>query len=275
LLGQVLPGLNAIEALRWYVGGWPSPGPLANLGIGGSNVQIDAAGYGYGGNFWQRQIATAAGPITVASMKRDVLAEVAGSLNVAEVEQPAQIWLHSDDVSGSKIAGLANQILYLRARGVSRGNARFLHRLTTQLGVDSNDALNTAERLLDARLVSPIGGRYELQTHAGEFPTWTTVGQSEAGGGVLPSAPPDFQSPPLDWFRGVDLYGGSNATGLWAHAALAMQRPGTAAVSNRAIPAQPSPAAPPAESVVAPRAKPKAEIVPPPPIPSPPEPGPK
>ena len=81
--------MSTIEALRWYVGGWPSPGALQGLGIGGPNVQLDAEGYGLSGFFWQRQLSTPAGPMTVASMKRDVLTEVAGSLNiVVTLQQP-------------------------------------------------------------------------------------------------------------------------------------------------------------------------------------------
>jgi hypothetical protein len=247
LIGQVLPGLNAIESLRWYVGGWPAPGTLQGLGIGAPGVRTDAEGYGFGGGFWQRQIATPAGPMTVASMKRDVLAEIIGGMNIIEAPQPAQIWLHVGDVSNSKMAGLANQFGYLRVRGVSRGNANFLHSLATQLGVPPDQALDAAQKLLDARLVSPTGGRYELQTRAGEFPTWAATAQAEGTRrGLLPSPPAGFQSPPLDWLRGVDLYGGTDTMGLWAHAEILMQRPNANAASA-------------GESIIAPRAKPQAE----------------
>jgi hypothetical protein len=278
VLGQLLPGLGAIEALRWYVGGWPAPGALQGLGIGGPGVQLDAEGYGFGGGFWQRQIATPAGPITVASLKRDVVAEIAGGLNIIETQLPAQLWLHVGDISNSKIAGLANKFGYLRARGVARGNANFLHSLTTQLGVPPDQALDEARRLLDARLVSPIGGRYELQSRAGEFPTWAATAQAEGPrSGLLPTPPAGFQSPPLDWLRGVDLYGGTDTTGLWAHAEILIQRPDANATNS-------------GESIAAPRTKPQAEgpaqtaapkppipsrPIPSRPIPSPPEPGPK
>jgi hypothetical protein len=276
LIGQVLPGLSAIEALRWYVGGWPTTGALQGLGIGGPGVQTDAEGYGFGGGFWQRQIGSPAGPITVASMKRDVVAEVAGSMNIVEAPQSAQIWAHVGDISNSKIAGLANQFGYLRARVASRGNANFLHSLTTQLGVLPDKALDVAQTLLDARLVSSTGGRYELQTGAGEFPTWGATAPAEGPRrGLLPNPPAGFQSPPLDWFRGVDLYGGSDTTGLWAHAVLVMQRPDVAATANTNN----------GEAIAAPRVKPQASYPAPsaapnppaslPPIPSPPAPGPK
>ena len=288
VVGQIINGVNTFEALRWYIGGWPSPGPLTKLGIGGPNVQYDAAGFGLGGLFWQRQIAGPSGPITVASFKRDVVAEVSGGLNVVESGEPAQLWFRSGDISSSKIAGLANQIGYMTARSVSRGNANFLHRLTTQLGVPPDQALETAQKLLDAKLVSPIGGRYELQSSPGTFPTWAVAGQAAGGGGLLPTPPPGFLSPPLEWFRGADLIAGSDATGLWAHGQIAMQQPQpTAAIAGQTPPAS-------AEPIAAPRAKPpappapsaiptrpptpppqKSGAVPPPPIPSPPAPGPK
>lgn len=298
LISQVLNGINTIEALRWYVGGWPSPGSLQAIGIGGPNVQQDAEGFGFGGGFWQRQIGSPAGTITVASQKRDVVAEVAGSLSVVEAEHPAQIWLHAGDISDSRVAALANQLGFMLERGISRGNEHLLHRLTTQLGVPPEQALDVAQNLLDARLVSPIGGRYELQNRAGEFPTWTLAGLPDGGrGGLLPAPPPDFQVPPLNWLRGIDAYGGSDATGLWVHAEVAMQRPGTTAESGdsaRAKPqagpptglAPPPPAplsttAPPTAApptAVPPPAVPPSAVPPqvaPPPLPSPPEPGPK
>jgi hypothetical protein len=281
LIGQVLPGLSTIEALRWYVGGWPSPGALQSLGIGGPNVQMDAEGYGLSGLFWQRQIGTPAGPITVASTKRDVLTEIAGSMNIVEAQQPAQVWLHLGDVSNSKMAGLANQFGYLRARGVTHGNANFLHSLTTQLGVPPDQALDVAQKLLDARLVSPIGGRYELQTAAGEFPTWAANAPPQGPrSGLLPHPPAGFLSPPLDWLRGIDLYGGSDTTGLWAHAEILMQRP----EANGANPIEPAAIPSIFPSAIQP-VKPPAKPVPNPPaprrtieelpIPSPPVPGPK
>ena len=150
-----------------------------------------------------------------------------------------------------------------------------MHSLTTQLGILPDKALDAAQTLLDARLVSSTGGRYELQTAAGEFPTWAATAPAEGPRhGLLPSPPTGFQSPPLDWFRGVDLFGGTDATGLWAHAVLQMQRPDVAATTGNG------------EAIPAPRAKPQASYPAPPsatpnhpaslpPIPSPPAPGPK
>jgi hypothetical protein len=212
-------------------------------------------------------------------MKRDVLAEIVGGMKIVDAPEPAQVWLHVGDVSNSKMAGLANQFGYLRARGVSHGNGNFLHSLTTQLGVAPEQSLDVAQKLLNARLVSPIGGRYELQTRAGEFPTWAATAPAEGPRrGLLPTPPAGFQSPPLDWFRGVDLYGGTDATGLWAHAQLLMQRPDVSAQSSgetivtpRAKPQASYPAQPRAPNAPAPQPTP----VPKPPVPNPPEPGPK
>jgi hypothetical protein len=271
LIGQVVPVVSTIESLRWYIGGWPSPGGLERLGIGGPNVQTDAEGFGFGGGFWQRQISAPVGPITVASMKRDVVAEVAGNLDIVDAPQPAQIWLQAGDINGSRIAGLFNQIGYLRARSVSRGNQNFLDRLTTQLGVPPDQALRVAENLLNARVVSPIGGRYEMQNRGGEFPTWSLAGATEGRGGILAGGPPGFVTPPLNWLRGANVYGGTDTSGLWAHAELVMQRPDENATGGAGAPAgqraQPQ-AGPPIQSVL-----PAPTSVPPAPVPPPPAPG--
>lgn len=275
IVGKVLEGFSIVESLRWYIGGWPSPGGLQQLGVGDSNAQVDAEGFGFAKGLWQRQISTANGPITVASNKRDVVAEVAGGLNIVDTAQPAQIWLQIDDISNTRFAGLANQVGYMLARGVSRGNERFLHRMTTQLGVPPDQALDAGQKLLDARLISPIGGRFELLSGQGAFPSWSVATESGAssGAGVSLVAPAGYVSPPLDWFRGVKLYGGSDTRGLWAHAEVAMQRSAAEAPQNNSLPAPGQP-----RSVIAlPPPPAPATRVPPPavPIPSPPEPGPK
>ncbi len=263
IVGKVLEGFNVIESLRWYIGGWPSPGALAQLGVGTANVQVDPEGFGFASGLWQRQISSPSGPITVASTKRDVVAEVAGSLNIVETEQPAQIWLQVDDISSSRVAGLASQIGYMISRGVSRGNESFLHRLTTQLGIPPDQALDVGQRLLDAKIISPVGGRFELVSRQGEFPTWAVAADNGANEQMaLPLvAPAGYISPPFDWFRGVKLYGGTDSRGLWAHADLAIQRKPEGAAPNNTVapPGQPrSVIAPPQNSLPAPIPRPPA-----------------
>ena len=258
---------------------------LQSLGLAGPAVQFDADGFGQapGSAFWTRQT----GQFTVASRQRDLLADVTADMHVVDAPRPAQLWLHVGDVGDSKLVRLANTIGYMRARHVSQGNAQFLHLLTTQLGVPPERAMEVAQRLINARLVSPVGGQYELQTRAGEFPTWAATGlparslQRNSGGGLLGgsgggllggpgggllggggsgllaalSPPAGFQTPPLDWFRGLNLDFGATAGKIAAHAELDMQRPNldpTAAAKppdrQATRPATPPPPAPESDS---------------------------
>ncbi len=243
-------GGGGTNGVRLYFGAWPVPGLLQSLGLAGPGIPTDAEGYGQSkGGFWSRQV----GDFTVASRQRDVLADVTSDLRTIDAPRPAQAWLHVGDVSDSKLVRLANTVGYLRARHVASGNAHFLHSLVTQLGVPSDKAREVAERLLNARLVSPVGGGYELQTRDGRYPTWAATGlpKQQSGGGLLAglSPPEGFQTPPLDWFRGLDLDFSSVAGSLSGHAEIDMQRPNI-------------------ESIATPTATPPVKT-PPPPVPAP------
>ena len=62
-----------------------------------------------------------------------------------------------------------------------------------------------------------------------DFGRWTSTAlenQPPAGGNLLQSAaPPNFQAPPLNWFRGLDLEATMNEKNLSAHAEVIMQMP--------------------------------------------------
>jgi hypothetical protein len=61
------------------------------------------------------------------------------------------------------------------------------------------------------------------------FGRWTSTAleTSPASGGFLhPTVPPNFQAPPLNWFRGLNLEATMNEKNLSAHAEVIMQMPG-------------------------------------------------
>ena len=188
----------------------PGPGHLELVsGAGNPATPVDSNGFGQANDFYQRQM----GQMTVISPQQDLLAEVTPQLKVTSADD-AQVFLHVGDLSNSKLAGMANQFGYSRALRSRLGNMHYLQSLTTQLGVPPQQAMEVAERLADARLVSPLGGSYELLTRANQPPIWFATGlRNEAAGGttagatagMLPTPPSGFQTPPLDWFRGLDL----------------------------------------------------------------------
>jgi hypothetical protein len=234
---------------RYYVGAWPVPGLLTMFGAGNPATPVDANGFTQAGGFWQRQM----GQMTVISPQSDLLAEVTPALKMVSAPDDAQLFLHVGDLTSSKLAGMANQFGYSRARTIAFGNTHYLESLTTQLGVPPQKARDVAERLADARLVSPLGGGYELVSRGGGFPTWIpTALKNETVVGLFPTPPADFQSPPLNWFRGLELTLKNDPGKLLAvNSTVQMQRPAPPPESSRSeaapsetTPKTPSPPAP-------------------------------
>ena len=214
--GQFAPRGGFLRSVPFYLGGWPTTGILQILGIGRPEIPLDADGYGQGRLFAFRTV----GPITVGSPRRDMVAAVSPQLKLIDAPQPGQFWLHVGDVSQSKMAQFSNAMGYSRAREITIGNSHFLHSLSTQLGVAPEQALTVAEPLLDAQLVSPIGGHYELAKAEGQFPIWESTALKDQGSGM----PAGYLSPPLDWFRGLDADLVLEESQLSVNAQIIMQR---------------------------------------------------
>jgi hypothetical protein len=237
------------DLLVGYVGTTGELGPLAILNLG-IPAQSDAAGYAasrLGG--WRRQYDYAggagvpAGQFTVFSFQRDVLETVVPQLRFEKAARPAQIRLKVGDMSNARITPTINDLGYARTRETSLGNLRLLHALNQQLHVPLAACRDTAEKLLDAKLVCPLGGKYVLLRKSdGGYtgattvvngtlelpePQWTsTAVQPLPPGGILKiHAPKGYVSPPLNWFRGLDLDATMTEKTVSAHAEVIMQTP--------------------------------------------------
>jgi hypothetical protein len=219
--GQLELRGGLLGSVPFYLAAWPNPGILGLLGLGRSDSPRDPDGYGQTRMMWERQM----GPLTVAAPRREVLADVAPQLKIVDAARPAQLWLHVGDVTESKLTQFSNSLGYSRARSITLGNTHFLHLLTTQLGVAPEEALSVAERLLQAKLISPVGGKYDLVKPKEEFPFWTSTALATDGrGGPLGAVPEGFHSPPLDWFRGLDAELAVEQAKLSLDAEILMQR---------------------------------------------------
>ena len=86
-----------------------------------------------------------------------------------------------------------------------------------------------AEFLLDAKLICPLGGKYVLREANGEPPHWTSTALEQNRNAGRPPckvhAPAGYQSPPLSWFRGLDLDATMTEKNVSAHAEVIMQMP--------------------------------------------------
>ncbi|HEX3726557.1 MAG TPA: hypothetical protein VHV08_09960, partial [Pirellulales bacterium] len=186
---------SRLDGLQGYVGAWPNPGFLRLLSIG-SNPRSNAGGY--------TQLLTGLSrrqfdDFTLMSFHPEILELVSPQLRFEQAPRPAQIWFRSDDLSRSKLAPMINAYGYRQSRQITQGNTRFMNMLTEQLHVPPAEARLTAERLLEAKLVDPLGGEYELSEYPGGLKTWTSTALANAGESGVP--PADYQFPALNWLR--------------------------------------------------------------------------
>jgi hypothetical protein len=219
-LASQIPAGRLRDYIVGYIGTDGPIGILSVLNIG-IPAQADAAGYAVsplGG--WRRQWDR----FTLYSFQHEVLDEVASQLRFESAERPAQVRLHIGDVSQASITPRLNDLGYARTRQTSLGNLRFLHALNQQLHVPPTSCREAAEVLLDAKLICPLGGQYILQETAGEPPHWTSTALNRGvSDGVLDTrAPQDYVSPPLSWFRGLDLDAAMTEKHITAHAEVIM-----------------------------------------------------
>jgi hypothetical protein len=210
--------------LEGYIGTTGELGILRFLNIG-IPPRSDAAGYAgspLGG--WRRQY----GPFTLFSFQHEVLDTVAPQLQFEKAPRPAQIRLKVGDISQARITPIVNDLGYARTRETSLNNVRLMQTLDQQLHVPPSACKEAAEFLLDAKLICPLGGKYELKPTPGGEPRWTStlLEQHETKGLFRDHAPEGFQSPPLNWFRGLDLEATMTEKNISAHAEVLMQMPG-------------------------------------------------
>jgi hypothetical protein len=214
----LLQTLQLIRTTPGYIGSWPKAGYLELLPMNLGGGVPDANGFSrLPLGLWRRQ----GEGFSVLAFDPQLLAQVTPDLRVIEAETPAQIRLHVGDLSQAKFRPWVSGLYYSRALEASAGNVRFLHALNQQLRVPMAECKEVAEDLLDAELVCPLGGKFELVEDLGGTTGW----QSTAWAGRSLAGPPeDFQAPLLKWFRGIDAHLIKDGDRLTARAELDVQR---------------------------------------------------
>jgi hypothetical protein len=193
--------LNLLRSTPGYIGSWPRAGflDLLPFNLGGS--VSDANGFSrlpFG--VWRRQ----GNGFSVLSFDPQLLANVTPQLRVVDSEVEAQLRAHIEDLSQSKIRPWILAVYYQRGLAASAGNARFLSLLSQQLHVPAEQARSTAEKLLDAELVCPLGGEYSLvEDLNGGLKSWQSSAWARQRASTIPD---DFEAPLLKWFRGLDAH---------------------------------------------------------------------
>lgn len=204
-----------LQGLQGYLGAWPNPGFLKFLG-GLIESQPDPNGYSRAlTGLWRRQF----NGLTVFSFHPEILAMVSEQLRFEEAPRPAQVWIRAEDLANSRLAPLINAYGYRQSRQIAVGNTRFMNMLVEQLHVPPADAMTTAEKLLDAKLLEPLGGKYELQAIPGGASAWVSTSLVN---NPSKNPPPEYQFPALNWLRGVELELAAEGSLLAVHGELIM-----------------------------------------------------
>jgi hypothetical protein len=211
------------DLLVGYLG---SSGQIGVLGLLDVQILRRPDEQGYSSNLlglWRRQI----GQFTVFSLHPEVLAAVTPQLRFQPAERPAQLRLRVDDPSKVRMAGLLNNLGYMRTRETSLGNLRLINDLLQQLHVPPKDCRQVAEELLVAKLICPLGGQYVLKEDGERGGWWTSTALAGSRGGfpLTAQAPSGYQAPPLSWFRGLKLEATMTEEVFSAHAEVVMQLP--------------------------------------------------
>jgi hypothetical protein len=194
--------------------------------IGGG--EPDLAGYSrLPLGLWRRQWAD----LSVLSFQQQLLEQVTPEFQLEQALDPAQIRLFVGDLSQSQLAEGVQQWAAARTLDTSGQGARFLNRLAEQLRVSREQALASAELLLDGQIVCPMTDQpYQLldlhDTHA-------------AWGAPMGSDTTSFdtlETPLLGWFRGLYADVTRHAAGVLVRAELDMYRPRERGPQMNALP---------------------------------------
>ncbi|MCB9938589.1 MAG: hypothetical protein H6823_10135 [Planctomycetaceae bacterium] len=213
----MLEMLTLLRETPGYLGAWPQLGFLDMLPLGLGGGQPDPYGFSrllFGLWRWQGD------GFSVLSFHRDVLDRTIPELHVEPTDNPAQIRVKIGDVSRSHLSNWFSFMSYERATQTSVGNAKLLQAMTQQLGVPREQALETTESLLAAKLVCSLNGTYALTDRGDGLPTWRSDKWPVAG----QPFPADYNAPVLDWFRGLNLDLTKHGDRMVMHAELDMQR---------------------------------------------------
>lgn len=155
----LLATLKLLRSIPGYIGTWPSPGYLDRLPFGLGGGIPDAQGFSrtlFGLYRWQGSA------FSIISFDRAVLLQAMKAVDAIAADDFAQARLYVGDLKTSQVASFFNILSFRRAATTSRGNLMLLDAIQTQLRIPADEALTTAEELLDAKLQCPLGGTYHL-----------------------------------------------------------------------------------------------------------------
>jgi hypothetical protein len=212
--GGLWQTLRVLRSTPGYLGAWPKPGFLDWLPLRSNAIPPD----GFSRllfDVWRWQ----GDGFSVLSFHRDVLENAVPQLRIEDADSPAQIRVRIGDLSQSQLQGWVNGMYYQRAWETSAANVRLLHSLNQQLRVPPDRALVTAEKILNTKLICPLGGTYELANWQGRQVWKSTAWETHSALAL----PPEYRAPLLQWFRGLNLNLTKSGDQLVVHSQVDMQ----------------------------------------------------
>lgn len=164
-------------------------------------------------NGWLRRL----GDSDLMATNKQTLDDVAPHVKLVEAGRAANVRVRIADVHRCKLAAASNAAAYVRSRKISAGNVAMMHVLAQQLHVPAEDARATAERLLGARMVCPLGGRYELSAAEAPFDHWHSTAWQNQSRFRETQVPADYRAAEFGWFAGLSLEVNVERSGLTTH----------------------------------------------------------
>ncbi|MEA1949979.1 MAG: hypothetical protein U9N87_01225, partial [Planctomycetota bacterium] len=226
--GQFVPLDGLFNMIIGYLGTNGQMGMLSILDQLIATTQMGSDGFTLGGNGLLRHQGE---QFTIFSFQPDILAAVSSQLHFEEAQRPAQIRMRIKDVARARITPTLNALGYFRTRNTTLGNIRLMHQLAQQFNVPGPECQKTAERLLGAKIICPLRGTYHYVNNPNGLGYWTSTALEakptrQAGKQLLgASIPVDYLSPPLNWFRGMEMDATLTPKALSAHVDIVMLMP--------------------------------------------------
>src|SRR5262249_22317694 len=160
--------------------------------------------------------------IIVRAQKKAVLAEVTPQITREQIARPAGLRVRVAVRAPTQMAAILNAYGYERTRRASAGNVDFMHALMQQMRVPAAGARDAMRDVLAARPVCPMGGEFKL----GDLKTARiSTAWAKEHIGLENEVPPDFKSPFLQWFHGLELEFSIGPTSLTTHIELELATP--------------------------------------------------
>jgi hypothetical protein len=143
-------------------------------------------------------------PWTVMARGSRTRDSIFSNLALEQNVKSSQLRFRMSDPDRAAAAPYLHAFAYLESRKVSTANAQLLDLLHQQLNVHPESAQAEAERLLRARLVCPLGGKYQVLTKS-VAPRWSSTAWTSDSVYELREVPADYRFPFLEWLHGLDL----------------------------------------------------------------------